>query len=128
MPKSWEEFCENYEVDDTEYYFDEDGNIIEIFDRGRFKEIDKTLFRTKEQAEAMLAFIQLIRLRDVYRQGWKPDWNDGKPKYSIRNFSGVIAEETTQFCANPLSFQNEEIRNTYWKNFRNLIEQAKEFI
>lgn len=128
LPKSWEEFCKNYPIENDEHYLSEDAIISQRFDGYRDAEIDKILFRTKEQAEAMLAFIQLIRLRDVYRQGWEPDWDDATPKYCIRNFSGVIAEETTQAWGCPLSFQSEEICNTYLKNFSNLIETAKEFL
>lgn len=128
LPKSWEEFCDSYPIEYGECYIGEGSTILKRFDGLRGAQFDKNLFRTKEQAEAMLAFIQLIRLRDVYRQGWEPDWDDATPKYCIRNFSGVIAEETTQAWGRPLSFQSEEILNTYWKNFSNLIETAKEFI
>lgn len=107
LPKSWEEFHSLYGID---------------------MGTTPDMHMTQERNRAIEAFKKLIVLRDVYRQGWEPDWEDATPKYSIRNFSGAIAEETTQSWANPLSFQSEEIRNTYWKNFRDLIEQAKEFI
>jgi hypothetical protein len=40
-------------------------------------------FFSKEQAEAAVALAQLSQLREVYRQGWVPDWTDGSEKHCI---------------------------------------------
>jgi len=128
LPKSWEEFCENYPVEDAECYLDEDSRICERFVGCRDAQFDKNVFRTKEQAEAMLAFIQLIRLRDVYRQGWEPILEDKSYKFNIINVSGIIIDNWSCNVSSPLSFQSIEIRDLFLENFRDLIETAKEFI
>lgn len=128
LPTSWEEFCNNYSIQDTEYYFNGNGDIFNSSFRGRDSDKDKTLFCTKEQAKAMLAFIQLIRLRDVYRQGWEPNWIENAGKYSIEIYENDITKYDNTYCSRPLSFQSKEIRDKFMENFRELIEQAKEFI
>lgn len=85
----------------------------------------KNVFATKEQAEASLALAQLSQLREVYRNGWKPDWTDGSYKYCI-----YFCNDLINFCTNYetslfLSFQDKETRDLFLENFRDLIEQAK---
>ena len=84
------------------------------------------LFATKEQAEASLALAQLSQLREVYRDGWKPDWkNDNQKKYAISFVEDTICGDFTYIVSYFLSFQSEEVRNLFLENFRDLIEQAK---
>lgn len=128
LPNSWEEFCQNYPIENDEYYLSEDAIISNRFDGYRDVEVDKILFRTKEQAEAMLAFIQLIRLRDVYRQGWEPNWTKEEKRYGVGCYEDVIVKDISYHASLPLSFQSEEIRDKFLENFRDLIEKAKEFI
>ena len=76
----------------------------------------------------MLALCQLLVCREVYRQGWKPNWEDNKIKYCIEQVENCITEETYTLTARVLSFQSAEIRDEFLKNFRDLIEEAKELI
>lgn len=129
LPTSWEEFCKNYPIEDKEYFIDEHSNIKQAFECNcREEERDRILMRTKEQAEAMLAFIQLIRLRDVYRQGWEPDWTEDKKKYYIEFYEKCLVKDSSYYMSRPLSFQSREIRDKFLDNFHGLIETAKEFI
>lgn len=128
LPNSWEEFCDSYPIENNEYYLDDDSTICERFVGYRSAQFDKNIFRTEEQAEAMLAFIQLIRLRDVYRQGWEPDWTQHKIKYCIGFYRNGINDTSSDYLSYPLSFQSAKIRDKFLENFRDLIEQAKEFI
>lgn len=43
----------------------------------------KSFFPTKEYAEAVLALAQLLQLRQVYNDGWEPDWTKNIEKYVI---------------------------------------------
>ena len=86
---------------------------------------DKNVFATKEQAEAAIALAQLSQLREVYRQGWKPNWNDIQRKYGIQFFSVDMEEADTALTIIFLSFQSPEIRDEFLENFRDLIEKAK---
>lgn len=84
------------------------------------------LFATKEQAEASLALAQLSQLREVYRDGWKPDWmNITQNKYCLYFYNGKIYEATFNRIQVFLSFQSAEVRDLFLENFRDLIEQAK---
>lgn len=86
---------------------------------------NRNIFKTKEQAEASIALAQLSQLREVYRNGWLPDWTDDESKYCIGFYGNKIHiwtyTETSQF----LSFQNQETRDLFYNNFKELIEQAK---
>ena len=77
----------------------------------------------------MLALCQLLVCREVYRQGWKPNWKDDKEiKYCIERVENYITKETYELTSKVLSFQSAEIRDQFLENFRDLIEEAKELI
>lgn len=109
LPKTWEEFCRMYSGAEEEEYY------IGIAVLG------------EEKAKAMAAFIKLIRLRDCYRNGWEPVFCREFYFISYDLFNGAIPKHGQ--CENRvLSFQSREIRDMFLENFRDLIEQAKEFI
>ena len=77
----------------------------------------------------MRALMRLLVCREVYRQGWKPNWTDAtENKYCIINDSNKIQTPMYVFVSRVLSFQSEEIRDKFLENFRDLIEEAKELI
>lgn len=128
LPNTWEEFCEDNPIKKNEYFIDEYGEIIYAAEKHRATNL-KNILPNKKTAEAFLALMQLVQLRDCYRQGWKPDWScDGQPKYSVLTYSGEVSTDTYIVTQGVLSFQSEEIRNEFFKNFRELIEQVKELI
>ena len=128
LPKSWEEFCENNPIKAGEYFINEYSEIIYAAEKHRAANL-KNILPNKETAEAFLALMQLIQLRDCYRQGWTPDWKDDKqPKYSVITSSGKVSVDTRIVTNGILSFQSEEVRDEFLNNFRELIEQAKELI
>jgi hypothetical protein len=73
----------------------------------------KQIFATKEQAEACIALAQLSQLREVYRNGWVPDWNDQE---QIKH----CFESSLFIC-----FQDGETYDLFYNNFKDLIEKAK---
>ena len=129
LPKTWEEFCKNNPINNAEYFIGSYSVIKEILEKGeRDVETDKNMIQSKETAEAFLALMQLIQLRDCYRQGWKPDWRDYTTKRCIICLGGVVDLGWAIGEQHVLSFQSEEIRDEFLKNFSELIEEAKEFI
>ena len=77
----------------------------------------------------MLALCRLLVCREVYRQGWKPNWkNENENKYSIINNFNKIETSINASVNRVLSFQSSEIRDEFLENFRDLIEEAKELI
>ena len=131
LPKTWKEFCENYPRKKDEYYITLNCQINSFgYDSCRNKYSDKNILPSKQAAEAHLALMQLHQLRDCYRQGWIPDWNNiDEKRYSILPYEGgqyIIARTTFSPCF--LTFQSEEIAEEFLNNFRDLIEQADDLI
>ena len=128
LPKTWEEFCKNNPVKNNECFIFK-GKVNKVSTGCERATNLKNILPNKKTAEAFLALMQLVQLRDCYRQGWKPDWScDGQPKYSVLTYSGEMSTDTYIITQGVLSFQSEEIRDEFFKNFRELIEKAKELI
>ena len=127
LPKTWEEFCENNPVKSDEYFI-YNGDIKSVITGGLRDITAKSVLPNKETAEAFLVLMQLIQLRDCYRQGWKPNWKKACNKYCIYYEIDGIFPFNNIYNSRVLSFQSEEIRDKFMKNFRELIEIAKELI
>jgi hypothetical protein len=85
------------------------------------------------------SFIQLIRCRDAYwkiageemglDKSWVPNWIDNNEKKYIINFYQNEINFTNGTNAQYiLSFPTEEMRDAFYKNFKNLIEESKELL
>lgn len=88
--------------------------------------MNDTIFPTLELARAAGAMAQLSQLREVYRNGWVPNWgNEGQNKHCIHYYNDkldtTIATKTSYF----LAFQTQNIMKLFLENFKDLIEQAK---
>lgn len=59
---------------------------------------------------------------------WKPDWNEETNKFTISNKCNKIYLNNTAWYAEVLSFPTEEMRDIFYKNFKNLIEECKELL
>lgn len=89
------------------------------------KKVYRNIFATEEQARAAVALAQLSQLREVYRQEWTPDWNNGsQTKYSIANLEGKTYKNCAYRYGHFLCFQSEEVRDEFLENFKDLIEEA----
>ena len=119
LPKSWE---------DLEKI---NGYVISSFSKIKeykdiYTEIDsKNTFATKEQAEASIALAQLSQLREVYRNGWVPDFSDSNKKHCIFIIEDKITTDWFKISNYFLSFQDAETRDLFLENFIDLIEKAK---
>lgn len=127
LPKTWEEFCGDNPIKKNEYFIDEYGEIIYAAEKHRATNL-KNILPNKETAEAFLALMQLIQLRDCYRQGWTPDWKNNENKFTIEIIDGEITTYWDNRRSRILSFQSEKICEDFLNNFRDLIEKAKELI
>lgn len=131
LPKTWEEFCKyNPIFEKDECFIGNYSEIKNVFScNDRHPEYDRFILPNKETAEAFLALIQLIRLRDCYRQGWVPNWsNDEQLKYSVVTYSDKVSVDTYFAIKGVISFQSKEIRDKFMENFIDLIEQAKDLL
>ncbi len=85
----------------------------------------RNIFKTEEQAKASLALAQLSQLRNVYRAGWVPDWDNFDNKFCISFNKYVAYIESLQNASEFLSFQDKKTAELFLENFMDLIEQAK---
>ena len=128
LPKTWEEFCENNLIKPEEYFVSTASNITSAYDgelRKRGSHMDANLLPSEEYAEAMLALCKLIQLRDCYNKGWKPDWSDKSEKHCIFYNKGNVELFVRNSWSCILVFKSRELRNKFYNNFKDLIEQAK---
>ena len=128
FPKTWEEFCEQNAIKRNECYLDTSSCIIDMWDGKRDISSDRNVLPNKQATEAHLALMQLHQLRDCYREGWEPDWNNDCNKYIIvKNRDKYVVfggNWTNEF----LSFQDRERAEEFLTNFRELIEKAGDLI
>ena len=129
FPKTWEEFCEQNAIKRSECYLDISSCIVDMWDGKRDISSDRNVLPNKQATEAHLALMQLHQLRDCYREGWKPDWNnENQDKYIIYNPEGGLRIGRFSYTRRFLAFQDEKRANEFLTNFRELIEQAGDLI
>ena len=135
LPKTWDEFCEQNLIKRGEYFLNsfstsEQGTCETI----RHKDSDRNILPNKQAAEQHLALMQLHQLRDCYRQGWIPDWENRSKKYGIERVYNLIDDKTElricEYISTSifLTFPTLEIARKFLNNFKDLIEQAGDLI
>ena len=93
---------------------------------------------TDEENNLYESLIRLKRCRDAYwkilgeemglGKSWKPDWNGHEFKYGLK-FMGHRIEKTSEMTvSHVLCFPTEEMRDAFYENFKDLIEQCKELL
>lgn len=130
LPNTWEEFCEQNPVCKGEYCIWEDSTIISVpFDTYWQFSHDINSLPSEKSAEAHIALMKLEQLRDCYRDGWVPDWENDEHKYVIYNCKNKIIFNTDiDGTSHFLSFPTMELCEKFYNNFKDLIETAKEYI
>lgn len=88
-------------------------------------ESNKNLWPTEELAKASLALCQLVRFRDIYNEGWQPDWTRNTTKHVIEFSSGKKEDYTYTFTQCVLAFKDSKTRDLFSETFKDLIEEAK---
>lgn len=95
---------------------------------------------TEEEEELFRCLILLKRCRYAYwmiageemglglGKPWKPDWTDTTIKYCIELDFDIIRKNISNHKGYILAFPTEEMRNSFFENFKELIEICKEFI
>lgn len=119
LPKTWAglKFVDGYFTDDCSSIYDYSGLCSND---------NKNTFFSPEQAEASLALAQLSQLREVYRNGWKPDYTSKiQRKYCIYFFNNEINIDDYGHPNFFLCFQDSETAHLFLENFKDLILTAK---
>lgn len=83
------------------------------------------------RGEELDALYQLLVCRDAYWKiaGWEPDWKEQEIKYCICTYRCEIDRELKLYWWNRvLAFPTEEMRDTFYENFKDLVESCKELL
>ena len=124
-PRSWEEFVTNHPR--MGYYISSDGKPLMCAASGKLS--SPHVCPSEKSAEAHLAMIQLEQLRNCWRQGWEPDWNDAKQaKCYICYYQGKFKISTFYETRCFLSFPTTKMAREFLECFRELIEKAGDLI
>ena len=125
LPNTWEEFCGNNQKSKGEFYIGLSSNIVEFGTATRRNtDWDRNFLPSKQSAEAHLALMQLEQLRDCYRQGWLPNWDDESHKYAIHGLRNGYVYHTVTTERHFLTFQSMDICYKFYENFKDLIKIA----
>ena len=113
--------------------------VLEVPTEERFVEVDNPVFLNK----LIISFTELLITRNAYwkiageemglDKPWEPDWNgtweEGSTiKYVIYNTGTYIVKEKKSSPHFILAFPTEELRDAFYENFKDLIEQCKELL
>ena len=139
LPKTWEEFCEISSISEKEclisdYYGVSKVHHIRSYPVPRDPKRDGNILPSKKDAEQHLALMKLHQLRDYYRQGWLPNWENNSSKYGIKQCYNPIEYKTElrvmwyNHTYMFLSFPTYDLTKEFLTNFRDLIEQAGDLI
>ena len=134
LPKTWEEFCNNYPIKHGEFLIDASSQILAPDWINRHTFTDTNILPSYKAAEAHLALMQLHQLRDCYRQGWIP--TEDKVSFGITKriiidnciIDNCLSIDRFMYYSRFLSFPTKEIAEEFLTNFRELIEQAGDLI
>ena len=142
-----------YELPDGYHFADENGNVIDA-KKIRLVKNASSYPKTSEECcnilkttyvewfgyygEVLVPFQILIICRDAYwkiageelglDKPWKPVWDESENLYTIHTFNGEIRLSETAHRNAILVFPTEEIRDTFYENFKELIETCKELL
>ena len=129
LPQTWKEFCEMYSIKDDEWYISGNSNIARMPQGKRYALHCCNILPSQQIAKAHLALMQLHQLRDYYRQGWVPDWNDVyQTKWAIFRLKNEWKIQPIVSSNRFLSFQSEDIVEKFLNNFQELIKLAGDLI
>lgn len=112
------------------------GEYISALSSVRPLSILSSRFAYKEQHNTLpvgygrkvLALCQLLVCRNAYWGDWRPNWEDACLKYTIRIYKGTANPDDGRFYQRILVFPTREMRDAFYKNFKDLIEEAKDLL
>lgn len=105
LPKTWEDLVET-----KGWYVNGASDVKYVTNAPCQINAHRNVFVTEEQAKSAIALAQLSQLREVYRQGWVPDWNNSvQQKFTIIKMSGRLGVNMSWSSAHFLCFQSIEV-------------------
>lgn len=116
-PKTYEECCKVLGYGDIETYC--------IFHNGADEGLFEALYRLKVCRDA---YWKIAGEEMGLGKSWGPDWTIESSKYTILFKEIKIEKHVTCKYSRVLAFPTEEMRDTFYENFKELIEQCKELL
>jgi hypothetical protein len=112
--------------------------VIEVLDYWHPNREPEDNYQYIYKKELIKSFQLLLYCRDAYwkiigeetglDKPWEPDWTSSKPFYCISVNANTIGKGRWYTDNKILAFPTEEMRDTFYKNFKDLIEQCKELL
>lgn len=129
-PRSWKEYCKSKKDEHkVGYFIAMDSDICSCDWCDNMPDTYRNVLPSEELAEAFLAMMQLMSLRQAWIGDWKPNWNDPSLcKYCIECFKNDIVIDSLFVTCVPLSFPTKEMAEEFMDCFKDLLEVAKPLI
>ncbi len=126
LPNTWEEFC-HHAKPGPRHIITYEGEIrtgeLEYLD----SEADRNIMPSKEVAISVRALMQLLNLREVYKEADEPGLSDSYYNIVIGRQSNnpyiVNEAEPSLF-----SFKNPKLAQRFYRNFRDLLKEAGDLV
>ena len=93
---------------------------------------------TPAYGELLKSFVKLLICRDAYwkiygeemelGKPWVPNWGDGNMKFCMSYSSSWIEFDQYKSKHHILAFPTDELRDAFYENFKDLIEECKELL
>lgn len=128
-PKTWEEFCKSLPAF-GEFFISSNSEIDIAYKSNRRINEDRNLLESEEEAEAILALIQLIRLRKAWVGEWDPERTGTSIHYIQSTVDGrlTISFVSRYMYRHTLTFPSESIAKQFMECFRDLLNKAERFL
>jgi len=128
-PNNYEECCNilGCKADDFFTDFSYDNRDIETSDYE--DKIDDLLQNFRKLRYCRDAYWKIAGEQMGLGKPWEPDWNNDEIiKYCIIVDSGIISRQNFRNTQFTFAFPTEEMRDAFFNNFKELIEQCKELL
>lgn len=125
-PRSWKEFCENSQIINEEYFIYSNSHISNTLDKQSRDCIkDRNLCKTKEEAEAFLALMQLKRLWHEYVDNYSEKVDDCYCITCVRSSNGndfsILYIGSATYNMDLFKFPSKELAEEFLNNFKDLF-------
>ena len=124
LPESWAEFCSMTKREGFFISANCDAQTVTANSGLLNPSCDRNILESVNDCNAHLALMQLHRLRDCYRQGWKPTADDIGYAVTVTRGDRIQVGMVLRF----LSFQDKWLAIKFSEHFRELILTAKELL
>jgi hypothetical protein len=131
LPKTWEECLNVYKYVEDLVYIDNDSEIM-VMSKKPENDFKNHNLIPDCFGKSMLSLCQLLVCRNAYWKidnDWRPDGTKPKEFYFIYTSNrNTINLNWGEWSNHILVFRTAEIRDEFYNNFKDLIEQAKELL